>query len=47
MTERSEYLAEYREMLILHTDDESWEERVSSTNSDAMSIGTIEANCQS
>lgn len=40
MTERSEYLAEYREMLILHTDDESWEERVSSTNSDAMSIGT-------
>lgn len=29
MVERSEHLAEYREMLILHADDESWEERVS------------------
>ncbi|KAF9479710.1 hypothetical protein BDN70DRAFT_878461 [Pholiota conissans] len=27
MAERSENLAEYREMLILHTDDEPWEER--------------------
>lgn len=30
MVERSENLAEYREMLILHADDEPWEERVSS-----------------
>ena len=28
MVDRSENLAEYREMLILHTDDEPWEERV-------------------
>ena len=29
MTDKSENLAEYREMLILHADDEPWEERVS------------------
>ena len=29
MIDRSENLAEYREMLILHADDEPWEERVS------------------
>jgi len=28
MVDRSENLAEYREMLILHADDEPWEERV-------------------
>jgi len=28
MVERSENLAEYREMLILHADDEPWESRV-------------------
>jgi len=28
MMDRSENLAEYREMLILHADDEPWEERV-------------------
>ncbi len=28
MVERSENLAEYREMLINHADDEPWEERV-------------------
>lgn len=28
VTDSSEYLAEYREMLILHADDEPWEERV-------------------
>ncbi|KAG6818079.1 hypothetical protein H0H87_009234 [Tephrocybe sp. NHM501043] len=27
MTDKSEYLAEYREMLLLHADDEPWEER--------------------
>jgi chromodomain-helicase-DNA-binding protein 4 len=29
MTDKSENLAEYREMLILHADDEPWQERVS------------------
>jgi chromodomain-helicase-DNA-binding protein 4 len=29
MTERSEHLAEFREMLLLHADDEPWKERVS------------------
>lgn len=28
MTEKSEHLAEFREMLLLHADDEPWEERV-------------------
>ena len=28
MTDRSEYLAEFREMLLLHADDEPWEQRV-------------------
>jgi hypothetical protein len=28
MVDRSENLAEYREMLILHADDEPWDERV-------------------
>lgn len=30
MTDKSEYLAEYREMLIKYANDEPWEERVSS-----------------
>lgn len=30
MTEASENLVEYREMLILHTEDETYEHRVSS-----------------
>lgn len=33
MVDRSENLAEYREMLILHADDEPWEERVRFLNS--------------
>ena len=33
MVDRSENLAEYREMLILHADDEPWEERVRFFNS--------------
>lgn len=32
MTEKSEHLAEFREMLLLHADDEPWEERVISTS---------------
>ena len=31
MTDKSENLAEYRELLILHADDEDWETRVSFT----------------
>jgi hypothetical protein len=36
MTLKSENLKEYRELLILHTDDESWEERVS-----PLSVGLV------